>query len=313
MDNSKIECKMDTTRLNIKKICEYCGEAFIAQKISTKHCSHKCTSASYKSSKRTKLIQEASGKSEISSIERKIEKIKNKEFLKVAETATLLGVCKQTIYNMINCGRLKAVRVSERVSIIRRKDIDDIFIDPQANYTAQPKAEIKPITEFYTLNEIKKKFNVKDTWIFKIAKEKQIPKTLRRGKSYYSKSHVDRHFKKSAIDPSIVEWYTVVELQDQFNMTLAAIYSFAYDNAIPKKKDGRTVLYSKPHFDKARSKIRQKPEYYTVQEAMEKFNVTRDTLYNQVKYHNIPKIKDGKFIKISKPELDKLFEQAIII
>ena len=223
----------------------------------------------------------------------------------------MLGIGRSTIYRYLQNNELKAVRFKGK-TLIRRSDIEAIFDNCPA-YRAKPKAEIKPITEFYTLNEIKKKFNVKDTWIFKIAKEKQIPKTLRRGKSYYSKSHVDRHFKKSAIDPSIVEWYTVVELQDQFNMTLAAIYSFAYDNAIPKKKDGRTVLYSKPHFDKARSKIRQKPEYYTVQEAMEKFNVTRDTLYNQVKYHNIPKIKDGKFIKISKPELDKLFEQAIII
>jgi hypothetical protein len=29
--------------------------------------------------------------------------------------------------------------------------------------------------------------------------------------------------------------------------------------------------------------------------------------------NNIPKIKDGRFIKISKEELDKLFENKIII
>ncbi|MCR1858885.1 DNA-binding protein, partial [Phocaeicola vulgatus] len=40
--------------------------------------------------------------------------------------------------------------------------------------------------------------------------------------------------------------------------------------------------------------------------AMEKFNLTRDQLYHYAKYHNIPKVKKGKYTLISKPELDKL-------
>lgn len=39
---------------------------------------------------------------------------------------------------------------------------------------------------------------------------------------------------------------------------------------------------------------------------MEKFNLTRDQLYHYAKYHNIPKVKKGKYTFISKPELDKL-------
>lgn len=39
---------------------------------------------------------------------------------------------------------------------------------------------------------------------------------------------------------------------------------------------------------------------------MEKFNLTRDQLYHYAKYHNIPRVKVGKYTKISKPELDKL-------
>ena len=50
----------------------------------------------------------------------------------------------------------------------------------------------------------------------------------------------------------------------------------------------------------------EEPQYYTVAEAMEKFNLTRDQLYHYAKYHNIPKVKKGKYTLISKPELDKL-------
>lgn len=96
-------------------------------------------------------------------------------------------------------------------------------------------------------------------------------------------------------------------------MSLNAIYSFVYKNAIPKKKVGITVYYSKKHFDIAKG-IRQaeEPQYYTVQEAMEKFKITRDQLYHYTKYHQIPKIKKGKYTLISKPELDNLFEDPII-
>ena len=55
------------------------------------------------------------------------------------------------------------------------------------------------------------------------------------------------------------------------------------------------------------------PEYYTVEEAMAKYNLTRDTLYHHIRYNNVPKIKDGRYIKISKPELDAIFEQPITI
>lgn len=90
-------------------------------------------------------------------------------------------------------------------------------------------------------------------------------------------------------------------------MSLAAIYTPASKNAIPKKKEGIMVSYSKKHFDIAKGVAQpEEPQYYTVAEAMEKFNLTRDQLYHYTKYHNIPRVKIGKYTRISRPELDKL-------
>lgn len=36
--------------------------------------------------------------------------------------------------------------------------------------------------------------------------------------------------------------------------------------------------------------------------------MSRDQIYHYVKDYNIPKIREGKYTKISKPDLDKLFE-----
>ena len=80
-------------------------------------------------------------------------------------------------------------------------------------------------------------------------------------------------------------------MQEKFGMTLSAIYCFVSKNAIPKKKEGIMVYYSKKHVDIAKGiAAPEEPQYYTVAEAMEKFNLTRDQLYHYAKYHNISKV-----------------------
>ena len=63
---------------------------------------------------------------------------------------------------------------------------------------------------------------------------------------------------------------------------------------------------SKKHVDIAKGLAKAEPEYYTTAEAMEKYNLTRDQLYHYVKWHHISKVQDGKYIKISRKELDDL-------
>ena len=170
----------------------------------------------------------------------------------------------------------------------------------------QPKDTI-PITDFYTTAEVKEKYHVNESWIFAITKKHGIPRTFNRGKTYWSKKHIDAYFAKKAPNPDITEWYSTQDMQDKFGMTLSAIYNFASKNAIPKKKEGIMVYYSKKHVDIAKG-ISQPEEtlYYTVAEAMEKFNLTRDQLYHYVKWHHISKVKKGKYTFINRAELDKL-------
>ena len=41
---------------------------------------------------------------------------------------------------------------------------------------------------------------------------------------------------------------------------------------------------------------------------MDKYKLTRDQRYHDVKYHNITRIKVGKYTKILRSELDQFFE-----
>ncbi|MEG1949874.1 MAG: helix-turn-helix domain-containing protein [Odoribacter sp.] len=294
-----------TSSIKIKKVCEWCGEVFYAQKTTTRYCSHRCNSRSYKETTRNKRIQEAERKTETFISQQPKQTVKDMEFLSFAKAGILLGITRQAVYKMVASGHLKASKISSRLSFIKRSDIEAMLDNKP--YEKQHTKTIVPITEFYTTAEVKEKYNVADSWIFAVAKKHNIPRTFNRGKTYWSKKHIDNYFSKKAANPDITEWYTVQEIQEKFDMTLAAIYTLASKNAIPKKKEGKTVSYSKKHFDIAKGVAQpDEPQYYTVAEAMAKFNLTRDQLYHYVKYHNIPRVKVGKYTKISRPELDRL-------
>ena len=295
---------MATSSIRIKKICQWCGAEFEAQKVSTKYCSHRCANLAYKQATREKRVKQVEAETHFIKSEKPKENVKDKEYLSIAQASVLLGLSLQAVYKMIYAGHLAAYKLSSRLSFVRREDIDKML---NANpYVKKNRSKGEDITEFYTTAEIKEKYGVKESWLYKIAKEHNIPRTFNRGKTYWSKKHIDSYFAKKAPNPDITEWYSVAEIQEKFGMTLSAIYSFVSKNVIPKKKVGITVCYSKKHFDIAKGVADpEKPQYYTIPEAMEKFNLTRDQLYHYVKYHNITRIKVGKYTKISKPERDE--------
>ena len=298
---------MATSSIRITKICQWCGVEFVAQKVSTKYCSHRCANLAYKQAVRDKRVKQAEAETLSIKLEKPIENVKDKEYLSFAQAGKLLGLSRQAVYNMVKAGNLKASKISSRLSFIKRTDID-AMLENKPYKILHPKDSV-PITDFYTTAEVKEKFQIQESWLYKIAKEHNIPRTFNRGRTYWSKKHIDSYFAKKAPDASITEWYSVAELQEKFGMTLSAIYTFVYKNVIPKRKDGKMVYYSKKHFDIAKGiATPEEPQYYTIPEAMEKYNLTRDQLYHYVKYHNITRIKVGKYTKILRSELDKFFE-----
>lgn len=301
-----------SSNIEIQKMCLCCGCLFIARKTTTKYCSLKCASKAYKANKRKEYIGVQAVKAKNDLFELRLSIIKMKEFLTISETAFLVGVTRKTVYKYITDDELKPMKLGKK-TFIRLSDIYDKFNTTNLNYY-KPIQEEPPILDWYTVSEIKEKYNVKESWIYKIIRDEQIPKTAKRGKAFYSKKHIDTYFAKKDTSSDITAWYSVEELQERFDMTTTAIYSFVYENKIPKKKEGRKVFYSKEHFDVAKGlKEPEEPQYYTTSEAMEKYNLTRDQLYHYVKYHNIPKTKEGRCIKISMVHLDELFDNPITL
>lgn len=290
---------MSTSKFRVLRTCEFCGKEFYAQKVTTRFCSRRCNELAYKQRRRQRQITEA----EARVLQKPIEEVGNKEFLSLQDTSVLFGITKRSVYNLIYNGVLQAFRLSSRMTLIRRADIEQIF--ESHVYTKKVKSERKPITEFYTTTEIKEKFGVSESWVFKIGKEKNIPKILHHGKTYWSKQHVEKHFSKHIENNAIVEWYSVQEMMEKFNMTTSAVYCFVSKFGIPKKKVKSSVFYSKQHVDAAKG-INEPPkeEFYTMKEAVEHFGMTEDQIYKYAKKAKVSKHMEGRIVLMNKQELD---------
>ena len=290
-----------SSNIEIKKKCKWCGQIFIAHKTTTNYCSHRCNNAAYKERIRQERIASYQKEFSMSAEESSVE---DKEFYTPPEAAKLLGISRASIYRYMADNVIKAVQFKGK-TLVRRKDIELLF-ENAAEYKKRVPIEKAPITDFYTTAEVKEKYHVNESWIFKVGKEQNIPKVFKRGKTYWSAKHFDKYFASKAPDSNITEWYSVEDLTEKFGMTTSAIYSFVSRFAIPKKKIKRQVFYSQKHVDIAKGLAKAEPEYYTTAEAMEKYNLTRDQLYHYVKWHHISKVQEGKYIKISRKELDDL-------
>ena len=132
---------MATSKMKIKKVCEWCGTTFYAKKLTTRFCSHRCNNLAYKETIRQKRIQEVENKIQAVISERPISEFKDKEYLSFKEAATLLGLSKQAIYKMVYAGKLQAFRISSRLSFIRKGDIDRM-LEARPYERLQPKNTI---------------------------------------------------------------------------------------------------------------------------------------------------------------------------
>lgn len=219
-----------------------------------------------------------------------------------------------SIYRYIRNGKIKVVRF-ERKTLISKAHIQAMF-DFLSPKESEPKEtnekKGKSLSDFYTRAEIREKFGVKDSWIYKVVAENNVPKTILRGKAYFSKSHIDRLFSARKENPEITEWYSVEDIQSKYGMTLSAIYSLVSKIGIPKRKEGPKVYYSKYHFDVAKgAKSTEDVEFISVPEAMKKYSLTRDQLYHYVKTYKITKLRCGKYVKLNAKELEALFNPEI--
>lgn len=292
-----------SSTIDIKKICEWCGKEFIAHKCTTRFCSKRCSEHSYKSLRREAHVTRENKATADKAIKQQL----SGNYFTPRQCATILGIGKSSVYRCLAEGLIPCIRLKGK-TLISRASLDKMFENPP-EYVKREKKQTEAIEEFYTTKEILEKFGISNSWLFKMAKERNIPKTVVRGKTLWSKKHIDRALAdKQPTEIAEEEWYSVEEVCARFNISKEAVYRFVSERKIGKRKDKSKVFYSKRQFDKAMGvESDLEPEYYTVPEAMKRYNMTRDQISHYVRTHNIPRVYEGRYVRIDRKALDALF------
>lgn len=177
-----------SSNIKVQRICQWCGIEFTAKTTVTKYCSGACGKRSYKDRiKKQKINQcnkETYGKKILP-----IETLKAKEFLNAREVSYLLGCSLRTVYRLINNGTIKAVNLSERLTRIKRHELNKLLEPPK-----QPKYEYKhyDIAECYTVNDVQTKYGVSDKALQGIIERNKIPKIKKGRYAYVPKTMIDK-------------------------------------------------------------------------------------------------------------------------
>ena len=236
-----------SSTIDINKICEWCGKEFTAHKCSTRFCSKRCSEHSYKALRRQRHVEEnnAATRDKV-----KETSIGNGKYLTPCQCANMIGVSRATLYRYLEKGKIPCIQFNGK-TLISRASIDKMFENPP-EYIKREKKVAEPIEEFYTTKQILEKFGISNSWLFKMAKERNIPKTVVRGKTLWSRKHIDNALAdKQPTETVAEEWYSVEEVCAKFNMWKEAVYRFVSERKIGKRKDKCKVFYSRRQFDKA--------------------------------------------------------------
>lgn len=285
--------------------CAFCGREFTANSGVQKYCSVSCADEAKRERKKRngdflKAAEPVIG-------------LRQQEYLTFSKAAILMGCSRQYIYKLVNQGKLKASRISSRMAIIRRADIETMLEGSPYNkvvFGNRPKpassnrqqqqkkkehvsVSDEPLT-YISGEEVIASYKVKPSWLYTSAKRNQIPICRIAGKNYYSRSHVEVCLGLTSDIASITDWLTKEQAFEEFGMSATAVHAYAYRHRIPTKREYGIVYYSRTHLAELRqTDMLADDRYCTVDEVSERYGLSKANIHHITKVHGIEKRKVG--------------------
>ena len=291
--------------------CAYCGKAFTTNSGMQKYCSEECA----EQAKETKKKRQ---KDFLRAVEPMME-LQQQEYLTFSKAAILLGCTRQYVYKLVEQGKLPASRLSSRMALVRKSDIEKMFeANPynrvlpcskpkktasmkQKTSSKRDNENVKPtdeVLEYYSGEEVKQ------------IKRHQIPMCRIAGRNYYSKKHVDAVFGTTIDIDAIVDWLSPQEVADRYGINLTAVRSYAYRHKIPTKREYGCTYYSQSHFDELRrTDLLEDENYYTVEQVQQLYGLTKANICHIVKVKHIKKTKVGRLNLLLRSDVERVMEE----
>ena len=301
--------------------CTHCGNVFTTNSGMQRYCSEECA-------ERAKETRKKRQKDFLRAVE-PMSELRHQEYLTFSKAAILLGCTRQYVYKLVGQGKLPASRLSSRMALIRRSDIERMFEanpynrvlpcskskSPATKKQRKSSSRTKPkktgqseeVLEYYSGEDVMQTYKVRQSWLYTCAKRHQIPVCRIAGRNYYSKKHVDAVFGVSYDMDSITEWITAVEAEGLYGMKPTALRSYAHRHHILTKREYGQTYYSKIHLDELRrTDLIGDDRYYTSEQVAEKYGMTKSNVGVIAKTHHVTKVKVGVRNLFMKDEIDKV-------
>ena len=303
--------------------CAHCGKVFATNSGMQKYCSEECATAAKEARKKRQ-------RDFLRAVEPVME-LQQQEYLKFSKAAILLGCTRQYVYKLVEQGKLPASRLSTRMALIRRSDIERMFeANPynrvlpcskakptvgKKSKTSSPKEAKAEYTadevlEYYSGDEVMQTYKVKQSWLYTSAKRYQIPMCRIAGRNYYSKKHIDAVLGTSIDLDAIVDWLSPKEVAERYGINLTAVRSYAHRHKIPTKREYGQTYYSQSHFDELRrTDLLENKNYYTVEQVQQLYGLTKASICHIVKAKHIGKVKVGRMNLLLRSDVVRVMEE----
>ena len=180
--------------------------------------------------------------------------------------------------------------------------------------------------DYLNINEASLLFGISRRTIYRLIADKRIRVAKFGRRTVILKDDFTRMFGLTKLDPAvktpkqeqsneITEFYTIKEIEQLFHIKYARLNVIIKKHNIPKTIHNSILLISKPHIDRyfkrTRPDVSNITEWYTVDEIQDKYGLSRDQVYRRVSENGIPKQREGKRVKISKPHFDRIMKPII--
>ena len=217
------------------------------------------------------------------------------------------------------------------MALVRKSDIEKMFeanpynrvlpcSKPKKSVSKKMKSPVKDkakeeratdeVLEYYSGEEVKKIYKVKQSWLYASAKRHQIPMCRIAGRNYYSKNHIDAVFGTTIDLDAIVDWLSPQEVADRYGINLMAVRSYAHRHKIPTKREFGHTYYSQSHFDELRrTDLLSNENYYTVEQVQQLYGLTKANICHIVKVKHIEKTKVGRLNLLLRSDVEKVMEE----
>lgn len=264
-------------KIEIEKRCRKCGQPFKTAIAAKAFCSVRCRTLLRKQIERDEKIALSNHETLNRSIAYKKSLYTNSVFLKVKDTAFLLGCSPSGVYKMINPHRLKAINLSIRVIRIARNDVFSI-LDERIRYDYGLLGKKSLVRQRDTLAKNYYKINEIAT-IFKKSREAMYVYCRRNG---VSKVKIGREI--------LLARYDIDELYRKFTEVRYI--------GLEKEREANRNL--------AKKKFR-KEDCYSIKECAIIFGKPREQLYGLFSRRSIPKLRIGRDIFIPRVVVGGMF------